>query len=443
MQLEGTVPAGAVTVPLVWDDELRGALCGRLAGSAAASDDEDLRALEAIADLAVVGLPQRRGLRARPARRAHRRADRPLQPRRDAAARPRGDRPRAARRRTRSPAVILDLDDFKRVNDTSGHQAGDELLRRVADALRGELRPYDVVARYGGDEFVLLLPGTDEAPALRVAERVRAAADGDRGPAAAARSASPRWTTADRRRPARAGRPRAAAGQAHRQGARRGRQRRGRARAGAAAAAQTARPPPCRRWPPPSRRATTTRTSTPSRSSRLATRRRDDARPARRARRADRATARCCTTSASSRSRTRSCTRPARLTTAEWSVMAEHPRDRRADPAPHARSSRAWRRWCATSTSTGTAAATRTASRATGSRSASRIILACDAYIAMITPRPYRPALTRSQRGRRAARQGRARSSTRRSSRRCSDRLGARSAGSGAGGVGVVISVAL
>ncbi|MEZ0240926.1 MAG: GAF domain-containing protein [Chloroflexota bacterium] len=71
--------------------------------------------------------------------------------------------------------VMLDLDGFKRVNDAYGHQQGDRLLREVARALETASRDTDDVFRYGGDEFTVLLPGTDEQNALAVAERVRAA----------------------------------------------------------------------------------------------------------------------------------------------------------------------------------------------------------------------------------------------------------------------------
>jgi len=69
--------------------------------------------------------------------------------------------------------VMLDIDHFKRVNDTFGHQAGDETLRGVAEIVQAEVRVVDVAARYGGEEFILLLPGTDRAGAWEAAERIR------------------------------------------------------------------------------------------------------------------------------------------------------------------------------------------------------------------------------------------------------------------------------
>ena len=68
--------------------------------------------------------------------------------------------------------LFLDLDDMKKLNDTFGHQAGDRALRELATLLRGSCRETDIVARYGGDEFVVLMPATDERGAERVALKV-------------------------------------------------------------------------------------------------------------------------------------------------------------------------------------------------------------------------------------------------------------------------------
>ncbi|WP_245590710.1 GGDEF domain-containing protein [Nitratidesulfovibrio termitidis] len=68
--------------------------------------------------------------------------------------------------------AMLDLDDFKRVNDTWGHACGDLVLRRLADLLRDATRAYDVAARIGGEEFVLLLPGASPMRAQALLERL-------------------------------------------------------------------------------------------------------------------------------------------------------------------------------------------------------------------------------------------------------------------------------
>jgi diguanylate cyclase (GGDEF)-like protein/PAS domain S-box-containing protein len=69
--------------------------------------------------------------------------------------------------------IMVDIDHFKRVNDTYGHEAGDEVLKAVAEALRATARGADVVARFGGEEFVLVLPETSADMAARIAERLR------------------------------------------------------------------------------------------------------------------------------------------------------------------------------------------------------------------------------------------------------------------------------
>jgi diguanylate cyclase (GGDEF)-like protein len=82
---------------------------------------------------------------------------------------------REDRQQGRLALILLDLDLFKKLNDTYGHPAGDVALRASARVLTQHLRKGDLAARYGGEEFVVILPDTDEEGALHLAERVRGA----------------------------------------------------------------------------------------------------------------------------------------------------------------------------------------------------------------------------------------------------------------------------
>jgi two-component system cell cycle response regulator len=88
---------------------------------------------------------------------------------------------RAARAQEDLTLVLVDIDHFKRLNDTYGHQTGDDVLKRVAATLKESARLYDTPARYGGEEFGVILPRTSGEAALDVADRLREAiaADGD------------------------------------------------------------------------------------------------------------------------------------------------------------------------------------------------------------------------------------------------------------------------
>ena len=80
---------------------------------------------------------------------------------------------RADRHKFPVSLILTDIDHFKKVNDTYGHPAGDEVLRRVAAILKASARKIDIVARYGGEEFAIVLEATDRAGARQLAERIR------------------------------------------------------------------------------------------------------------------------------------------------------------------------------------------------------------------------------------------------------------------------------
>ena len=81
---------------------------------------------------------------------------------------------RSRRYRSRFSILLLDIDHFKNINDTYGHSAGDELLRRMAQEVRSTLRGADIFGRLGGEEFAIILPETNSGRAMEAAERLRA-----------------------------------------------------------------------------------------------------------------------------------------------------------------------------------------------------------------------------------------------------------------------------
>jgi diguanylate cyclase (GGDEF)-like protein len=80
---------------------------------------------------------------------------------------------RAQREQTTIAIILMDIDLFKQVNDTHGHQMGDKVLKEFSQRLKDSLRQYDILARYGGEEFMLLLPDTNIDTALTIAEKLR------------------------------------------------------------------------------------------------------------------------------------------------------------------------------------------------------------------------------------------------------------------------------
>jgi diguanylate cyclase (GGDEF)-like protein len=167
------LPLGsACAAPLLFHDELLGALIA-LAPGATVFLPHDARALEIYAGHAAIALWNAR-LVDRLAREAAEDPLTGLANRRSLSLACAAEVDRAARHGTAVALVILDIDHFKRINDTYGHPFGDEILVSVAGALSGAARAHDTVARIGGEEFALLLPAADTEDAVSVAERARA-----------------------------------------------------------------------------------------------------------------------------------------------------------------------------------------------------------------------------------------------------------------------------
>lgn len=78
-----------------------------------------------------------------------------------------------ATRRTPLSVMIIDIDDFKRINDSHGHLFGDRVIKETAETISANVRSDDILGRYGGDEFVVIMPGADAATAIHVASRAR------------------------------------------------------------------------------------------------------------------------------------------------------------------------------------------------------------------------------------------------------------------------------
>jgi diguanylate cyclase (GGDEF)-like protein len=192
---------GALAVPLRWDGRLRGVLAVGYEAEHPVTRDE-LALLEAFGDLAAAAC-----------RNASAHAGLALAARTDAltgclnhAAMHDALHRELERCRRKGHAlslVILDLDEFKQVNERHGHLAGDDVLRQVGESLRQSVRAYDLVARYGGDEFAVIAIDADEATAADVALRALEAigralgALGAAGQATAATAGVAEWEADD------------------------------------------------------------------------------------------------------------------------------------------------------------------------------------------------------------------------------------------------------
>ena len=165
----------AVGVPVRWDDRLKGALSVGFR-TMRPVNDEDIEILQAMADLAAVACSNAEAFeRAQIAARTDSLTG--LLNHGAVHIRLHEEIARVTRTGEALSCLLVDLDHFKPVNDAHGHLVGDQILRQVADAIADEFRAYDGIGRFGGDEFVLVLPGVDTEGATEAAHRLRNSVD--------------------------------------------------------------------------------------------------------------------------------------------------------------------------------------------------------------------------------------------------------------------------
>ena len=175
-------------VPLTAEGRPVGAMVLELAGSGAALERRTVEAMERFAAHGALAL-RNAWLLETVQRSAETDGLTRIANRRTFEARLEADVAAAARSGTALSLVLLDIDHFKALNDSWGHQVGDDVLRAVAGALAAECRERDLAARWGGEEFVVLLPGCGSVQALLIAERLRRVVAVAPGPAAVTTSA--------------------------------------------------------------------------------------------------------------------------------------------------------------------------------------------------------------------------------------------------------------
>jgi diguanylate cyclase (GGDEF)-like protein len=166
-------PEALIAVPLVARGQLKGTLNIYRVGEDAAFSDEEFLLAKRFGDAAALALDNAH-IRARLEHQAETDALTGLYNHRAFHDRLRQELLRASAARETVAVVMLDLDDFKKVNDVYGHGIGDHLLQQVADALRGTVRGSDIVCRVGGEEFAVILPSGDMRSSNALAERIAA-----------------------------------------------------------------------------------------------------------------------------------------------------------------------------------------------------------------------------------------------------------------------------